>query len=242
MINRPASIEPPIQSRHGINYDAVLPHDSASHVGGDSPLGSHIGQQRNAYEEQPFPFKFKAPSGRVHRIQVLASGGLAGITHAIVDKLGAEVDEVGGAPIYDEEGRIEANGFAISYVDDEGDVVSITSDQDLLDSISIARNAGQDKVDLYVHDPTKPAVPVVVEAPTPAPAQKPVRRRTHRSEDEDSEEEADRKHRRKSKVPAPPPAPEQLIQGIPNELILPGAMVTLALTIVIVFTLSRSSR
>ncbi|RPA82247.1 CBS and PB1 domain protein [Ascobolus immersus RN42] len=243
MINRPASIEPPVINRHASNYDSVLPHDSASHVGGDSPIGSHLGQQRHTYEEQPFPFKFKAPSGRVHRVQVLASGGIAGILHSITEKLGAEVEDVGGAPVFDEEGRIESHGFAISYVDDEGDVVSITSDQDLVDSINIARNVGADKVDLYVHDPKKPAVPVVVEAP-PAPVQqKPTRRRTHRSETEESEEEeTDRKSRRKSKVPAPPPVPEQLIQGVPNELILPGALVTLAVTIVVVFALSRSSR
>ena len=36
--------------------------------------------------------------------------------------------------------------------------------------------------------------------------------------------------------------PDQLVAGLPNELLLPGAIVTLAVVIIGVFTISRASR
>src|SRR2546430_1173076 len=48
--------------------DSLAPGDSASHLGGDAtPPPATPGVP---LEEVPFPFKFKAPSGRVHRLQV----------------------------------------------------------------------------------------------------------------------------------------------------------------------------
>ncbi|MBD4744145.1 hypothetical protein GUG21_11410, partial [Xanthomonas citri pv. citri] len=43
--------------------------------------------------------------------------------------------------------------YAISYVDDEGDVVSITSDSDLAECIRINLNLQNEKADLYLHNP-----------------------------------------------------------------------------------------
>jgi len=59
---------------------------------------------------------------------------------AIAEKLGSEVEQVGGEPEYGHDGRMEKQGFALSYVDEEGDVVSISNDQDLVDAIEIARH------------------------------------------------------------------------------------------------------
>ena len=47
--------------------------------------------------------------------------------------------------------------YAISYVDDEGDVVSITSDSDLAECIRINLNLQNEKADLYLHNPHEPA-------------------------------------------------------------------------------------
>ncbi|EGY22563.1 CBS domain-containing protein [Verticillium dahliae VdLs.17] len=231
--------------------DSVAPGDSASHVGVESPPHSEfipadiIAPQSPA--ELPFPFKFKAPSGRVHRLQVIASQGVAAMVANVVAKLGAEAEAIGGAPTTDDDGKI-SGGFALSYLDDEGDSVSITTDNDLLESILLARQGHREKVDLFVHDPEKPPVavaPTPVEPVIPTPATSTAsglreRRKAHDDEDDEDEEEEDESPSRRSRRSRhAAPQQEQLIQGVPNDLLLPGAIVTLAVVIVGVFTISR---
>src|ERR1700743_3406857 len=84
--------------------DSVLPNDSASHNGADSPdQHSHVtgGAAAMAVENAPFSFKFKAPSGRMPRLQVLASAGIAELVLQVAQKLGAEADGLGGVPEVD---------------------------------------------------------------------------------------------------------------------------------------------
>jgi hypothetical protein len=188
----------------------------------------------------------------MHRCQVAASGGLIELLAAVVQKLGSEVQNVGGEPEFGADGKLEKQGFAMSYVDSEGDIVSITSDRDLIDAIEMARNGGRDKVDLYVHDPDSPAVIAtaepkpVIDTPT-EPILHSRRRRRHEEEDteESSEEEEEIVAHRKAKknavsqIPALAPVQPEVIPGVPNELLLPGALVTLAVVIVGVFAVSR---
>ncbi|KUI72410.1 Meiotically up-regulated gene 70 protein [Cytospora mali] len=243
------SMMSPDMSRERI-LDSVAPGDSASHAGIESPPHSALGHSPELPpSEVPFPFKFKTPSGRVHRIQVIAAQGMDSFVVSVISKLGAEVDAVGGAPTV-EDGKLSGTGFALSYLDDEGDSVSITTDQDLLEAILLARHNHRDKVDLAVHDPEKPPV-----APTHAPAPEPAivftppassvrerRRKDYDGEDESSEEEDEESHRggrsRKQRN-RQAPQPEQVIPGVPNELLLPGAIATLAVVIVATFTIGR---
>ncbi|KAH6686780.1 hypothetical protein F5X68DRAFT_207923 [Plectosphaerella plurivora] len=224
--------------------DSVAPGDSASHTGAESPPPSEfipIDTPAQSPAELPFPFKFKAPSGRVHRLQVIASQGVGAMVSNVIAKLGAEVDTIGGVPAV-EEGKV-SGGFALSYLDDEGDSVSITTDNDLLEAILLARQGRRDKVDLFVHDPEKPPVapvPTPVE-PTPPASTIRERRKVYDDEEEDEEEEEDdvssiRRSRRSRNQQT---LPDQVIQGVPNELLLPGAIVTLAVVIIGVFTISR---
>jgi hypothetical protein len=226
---------------------SVAPGDSASHVGMDSPSRSVVSRTADIpLEEVPFPFKFKAPSGRVHRLQVVSGHGLAELIMAVINKLGSEVDAVGGAASF-EEGRLGDSGFALSYLDDDGDTVSITTDQDLLEAVLLARQGHRDKVDLFVHDPEKPPIsatldpqPVIGQAPSPPPSQTiRERKRVVSDEDDDSEEEVHSRSRSR-KATAKPVEP-QVIAGVPNELLLPGAIVTLAVVIVGVFALTRAT-
>ena len=243
---RARSLMSPDMSRgHEKVVDAsVAPGDSASHTGADSPDQSVVTPAETPAEEVPFPFKFKAPSGRVHRLQVIAAHGLEELITAVIAKLGAEVVAVGGAATF-EDGRLGSSGFALSYLDDDGDTVSITTDHDLVEAIIIARNGGRDKVDLFVHDPEKPPIsatldphPVIPSAqPTPPPSNLRERRKIV-SDEEESEEDLPV---RRSKRAAPQPVQDQVIAGVPNELLLPGAIVTLAVVIVGVFTLTRLS-
>ncbi|KAK3997979.1 hypothetical protein QBC44DRAFT_338477 [Cladorrhinum sp. PSN332] len=231
-------MSPDLSRGDRLAHDSLAPGDSASHAGVDSPPHSAVGLSPELPpSEIPFPFKFKAPSGRVHRLQVTASHGMEEFVANIASKLGAEVDAIGGTPMI-EDGQL-AGGFELSYLDDEGDPVAITTDQDLLEAILLARHGHREKVDLFVHDPSQPAVPALsTPAAEPAAATPPAsstmrerRRAVHDDSEEadDSEEEAPvrrRSHRIRSA-----PQPEQVIAGVPNELLLPGAIVTLAVVI-----------
>lgn len=221
--------------------DSVLPNDSASHVGDDvSALG---GAPATLLEDTPFAFKFKAPSGRVHRLQVVASAGIEDLISNVAAKLGAEdIETLGGIPTF-EDGRISKSGFALSYLDNEGDTVSITTNEDLVEAISLSRLAHREKVDLFVHDPKDPPLPATVE-PQPA-LPKPVTPpesilRERKQFFDDDEEELPRPKGRGQYQAGKQEAPE-LIAGVPNEFLLPGAIATLAVVIVAVFALGRAS-
>lgn len=218
--------------------DSVLPNESASHHGGDEHSEYIDHHQHHPHGDAvPFPFKFKAPSGRVHRVNVLPSAGVADLVAQVTAKLGSEVEAVGGAAIC-EEGKLSNTGYALSYLDNEGDTVSITTDQDLADAVTLARQSRRDKVDLFVHDPTQPPIPVTLE-PQPAPV-KPVEEKSSPApEDELSEELSVPKPRSQTFSSHQPE--EQFIAGVPNDLLLPGAIVTLAAVIAGVFVLSRAT-
>ena len=244
-------LSPDISSRTPLDrVDSVQPNESASHNGDDS----HSDNQdipSSTLEDAPFPFKFKAPSGRVHRLQVVASAGMAELISNVTAKLGGEVDAVGGEATF-EDGRLGDLGYALSYLDNEGDTVSITTDRDLLDAIMLSRQNHRDKVDLFVHDPEKPPLSVTLDPQpalsrplTPPPSTLRERRRAHEEEEEEEEEdEMATPIKREQRKPAAsqPKQQEQIIAGISNDLLLPGAIVTLAVVIIGVFTLSRSNR
>ncbi|PVI07058.1 CBS-domain-containing protein [Periconia macrospinosa] len=227
----------PIMHERG---DSVAPNESASMHGGESPPASALAAAPPpALEEVPFSFKFKAPSGRVHRLQVTASAGLGELISNVAAKLGSEVEAIGGIPVF-EDGKVSKAGFALSYLDNEGDTVSITTNQDLVEAISLAHSAHHDKVDLFVHDPEKPPMQAVVE-PQPALA-KPVTPpesvlRERKQFFEEQEEESHPRSRGQSAMAKQ----EEIIAGVPNELLLPGAIVTLAVVIIGVFALGRAS-
>ena len=238
-----ASARPPLLERG----DSVLPNESASHQG-DEVAHSDVGEQAPAVvQDEPFPFKFKAPSGRVHRLQATASAGLAELIASVIAKLGSEIDAVGG-PASFEDGKVGTSGFALSYLDNEGDTVSITTDQDLIDAIMLAHRSHREKVDLFVHDPNKPPMTATLEPqpglskPLTPPSSELRDRRRHYSPDEDEEDGLERLSRKDRKqTVAQQKQEEQVITGVPNDLLLPGAIVTLAVVIVGVFAISRAS-
>ena len=230
--------------------DSVMPNESASH-NGDDDLSEAAQPVAAVPEDMPFPFKFKAPSGRVHRLQVVASAGMEELIANVTSKLGPEVDAVGGEANVDE-GKLGKSGYALSYMDNEGDTVSITTDQDLIDAIALARQGRRDKVDLFVHDPAQPPLVATVDprpnVPKPlTPPESVLRERAEAAAAAtaaaaaESDEEVQAKRSKSTKQTVTAAKEEQLIGGVPNELLLPGAIVTLAVVIVGVFAFSRGS-
>jgi hypothetical protein len=234
------SLASPDISRGGMVTDSVAPGDSASHAGADSPPHSMAGGAAELSPgEMPFPFKFKAPSGRVHRLQVTAAHGMDEFVASVTAKLGSEVEAIGGAATL-RDGAL-SGGYALSYLDDEGDFVSISTDQDLLEAIMLARHGRREKVDLFVHDPKEPPVAPSAPEPTP-PASSVLRERKRHDDDSESDEEEEESHvrRHKARTRTAPQQPDQVIAGVPNELLLPGAVVTLAVVILGVFAIARA--
>lgn len=93
--------------------------------------------------EQGFSFKFKSPLGRTHRVTLKGYEGVAGLRCLLDSKLNSQE-------------RASLKEYAISYYDDEGDLVAIISDEDVLDCIAITKRANKDKADLLIHHPERP--------------------------------------------------------------------------------------
>ncbi|KAF2764288.1 CBS domain-containing protein [Teratosphaeria nubilosa] len=228
--------------------DSVLPGDSASHHGA-TEMDEHSALG-GANDDGPFTFKFKAPGGRVHRLQVVGSSGLHELINVVAEKLGGEAEGLGGVPTF-EDGKLSHTGFALSYLDNEGDTVSLTTDADLLEAIMLARMAGKDKVDLFVHHPEKAAIPwtndpqPAIIPPTPPESSAVRRRKAYDGHAEDEEEEplsnVTERRGRKSAGQSQGKQQEQVVPGVPNELLLPGAIVVLGTVVVITFAIGRAS-
>tara|TARA_R110002003_G_scaffold115_4_gene9967 strand:- start:6733 stop:7278 length:546 start_codon:yes stop_codon:yes gene_type:complete len=179
----------------------------------------------------------------VHRLQVVASAGIEELISSVASKLGSEVESIGGTPTF-EDGKISKAGFALSYLDNEGDTVSITTNDDLVEAIGLSRITHREKVDLFVHDPEKPPMAAEVN-PQPALA-KPVTPpesvlRERRKFFEDDEDEDVRPKSKGRNQPVPFAQQPEIIQGVPNDLLLPGAIGLLAVVIVGVFVLGRAT-
>lgn len=240
-------ISPDVSSRTPFDrVDSVQPNDSASHHGDKSRSETpEIPELQDLIspttEDTPFPFKFKAPSGRVHRLQVIASVGMAELIRNVTVKLGPEVDTVGGEATF-EDGKLGERGYALSYLDNEGDTVSLTTDRDLLDAIVLSRQNNRDKVDLFVHNPKKPPMAAYgnsLPGKSTTPSLPSLRDRRGMDDAEDREEVASPVRREQNTTANHPKLHVQLIPGISNELLLPGAVVILAVVIIGVFALSR---
>jgi len=93
--------------------------------------------------------------------------------------------------------------------------------------------------------PTAVPEPVTVVTPPAMPSvrerRKPVLEDEESEEDVEEEEESPVRRGRQSRTRSAPQQPEQVISGVPNELLLPGAVAMLAVVIVGVFTISRVS-
>jgi hypothetical protein len=141
--------------------------------------------------------------------------GLEQFRNVLGEKLNSEEKAVVGGAV------AEDAGFAVSFVDDEGDLVSILSLGDLLESVAIAKRTGREKVDLYIHHPN---VPPTVETPSAV---------SKTEVPETVEKVIEQTTRGGEKV-------KESIGGVPNELLLPGAIVVLAVVIVGVFFATRA--
>ncbi|KAK6463694.1 CBS domain-containing protein [Scheffersomyces coipomensis] len=196
---------------HSFNVD-IKPSDSISHTGSPSKSSQKVSTNNSSLlREQidlPFTFKFKSPAieGRVHRISLKPSEGIKKLRILINEKLSEKDFQVLKIKNSLEDGE----SYAISYIDDEGDIVSITSDNDLVECITINQKLDNDKADLFLHNPHESAV-----NSSTRPSRKSSNNKKHSS------------------------SSSTIISGVPNEILIPGALAFLASSIVVGVSLSR---
>ncbi|CAJ0912478.1 11220_t:CDS:10 [Entrophospora sp. SA101] len=105
----------------------IHPSESASAVDDKSGISFPRG-----HEENSFTFKFKAPNGKAHRFTVDYTS-VDNIRSTVLSKLPSTIED-----------------FTITYIDDDGDNVTMTTDDDVLDAVRIAQRQNASKVILNI--------------------------------------------------------------------------------------------
>jgi hypothetical protein len=103
-------------------------------------------------DDGTYVFKFRTPSGRTHRFQS-RHDDVEHLREIVTGKLTTDpfFTEYHASEEEDEEAhRPDPTDFVLSYTDADGDTVLITSDHDVTEAVKIAREAGTDRVVLFV--------------------------------------------------------------------------------------------
>ncbi|CAJ0845476.1 9573_t:CDS:2 [Entrophospora sp. SA101] len=164
----------------------IHPGESASVIDDNSAVSFP-----HCHAENFFTFKFKAPNGKSHRFTVNYLS-LDNIRSTVLSKLPSSVKD-----------------FTISYVDDDEDHVTISTEDDVLDAVKIAQRQNSSKVILFINEIK-----------------------------ENRKSINTNKRKRKSQLFVNK-GDDDFNLTIPKDLLLPGALVTLAIIIVGVFAISR---
>lgn len=227
----------------------VHPNDSASVVDDDSVLEGYPRKKGDIpaitgaassipVDDGTYVFKFRTPSGRTHRFQA-RHDSVEMLREIVYGKLSTD-------PFFTEfsgnsEDKPDPTDFTLSYTDADGDTVLMTSDSDIADAVKIARTGGSDRVVLFIQggkhwieagaDKSEDGAKAAAEAA------------------EEQLKAMDRTELTPEPAPTPPPPskvvlpPDQeLVLGIPKDLLLPASIGALAAVILGVFTISRLTR
>lgn len=160
----------------------VMPGDSASAVGAaESDVGARGPASSTAppasalVDDGTYVFKFKTPSGRTHRFQA-RNDMLDNLREIVVGKLASDPFFAPAAPAAEDETPAITPGpedFTLSYTDDDGDLVHMTNDSDVVDSVKVARSQKTDRVVLVLSGGKSWEAAIKAQAPAPAPAPAP---------------------------------------------------------------------
>lgn len=284
------ALQTPKKPAHGRNdsfanspVPEVLPGDSASAVGAaESDVGARGGASSTAppastlVDDGTYVFKFKTPSGRTHRFQA-RNDMLDNLREIVVGKLASDPFFAPSTTADDETPAITpgTEDFTLSYTDDDGDLVHMTSDGDVVDSVKVARSQKSDRVVLVLsggksweaalkaQSPLPPVVPVAATIVSP-PASTQLRSLPALSEEDHEftpgastpalEEKMTSLFVEPSSEPALAPpakvhthindggAPQELVAGIPKDLLLPASIGFLGIVVLATFAISRMSK
>jgi hypothetical protein len=182
----------------------IGPGDSASAVGGADDASDVGGVKKGAaaaseaaksvlVDDGTYVFKFKTPSGRTHRFQA-RNDMLDNLREIVTGKLTSDPFFIFDEPLppttsttatHEDDlivsssppsARPDPADFTLSYTDDDGDLIHMTSDGDVVDAVKVARAQKSDRVVLYLsggkvwEDAIKAQNAPAPSAPSAAPA------------------------------------------------------------------------
>ncbi|CAO3588233.1 unnamed protein product [Absidia cylindrospora] len=254
-------------------FSEIQPHESASMVMNNDEASSVSSYRvpssttKNSNGgSNSFTFKFTSLGGKTHRF-VMKSNSYAHLLDSVRQKVLGEHVQFAAASSHSASSSTTGNTvdhhhdnaaewLSISYMDDEDDLVLISSDADVEDAVMMAQKLTQTRVKLYVHDTAAPTqtssssiqsptlitnVPIVkIDEPT-TPTSINVSRQMNKEQLEtltDSEEEdmehATLKKKKNGKQ-------HDRSSGTPQhqDILLPAAIAFLGVVIIGVFTYSR---
>lgn len=220
----------------------VHPNDSASVVDDEPKNGTaSIAGHPSALpvDDGTYVFKFRTPSGRTHRFQA-RNDSLETLREIVTGKLAIDpfftdfrsTDESAVAP--------DPMDFQLSYTDADGDTVLMTADNDVVDAVKNARATGSDRVVLILQGGKAWADAGANKSEERAAA-------VAAAAKEETKEVEKAEATLPEGVTFTPPnhihVPEQeLVLGMPKDLLLPASIGALAAVILGVFTISRLTR
>ncbi|GAA5997035.1 uncharacterized protein JCM10292_006163 [Rhodotorula paludigena] len=261
----------------------LFPGDSASvvHDDGHSDVGvsrrtaggahaSSVGgsqvPQAPIVDDGTYLFKFVAPGGSTHRFQArydshefvldIVAGKLSSDPFFAVPSAPAPSEDAATAVAAPQP---DPRDFQLSYRDDDGDLVLMTADRDVVDAVETAKREGKDRVVLHVSGGASwkaalDAQAAAAQAQDRAPPQPSIAKKLVVVEEGDEEkvlEEEDEEvkgegdaapvSKRKSARKAPAAGDDELVAGfLPKEYLLPASIGFLGVVIAGVFIASRA--
>ncbi|KAF5368388.1 hypothetical protein D9758_002354 [Tetrapyrgos nigripes] len=227
-------------------HSEVHPNDSASVVDDEGSVLSSYAHKRGVniptasstlpVDDGTYVFKFRTPSGRTHRFQS-RHDNIEHLREIVAGKLATDPFFTEFKPTDTTVTPPDPIDFTLSYTDADGDTVLMTSDHDVTDAVSIARNAKQDRVVLFVQggkgwDEAGAGESAIKAAEAAAAAKQEV-------------QEVEKQEVPPTPAPVPTVTPQQWdprseeVMGIPKDLLLPASIGALAVVILGIFTVSR---
>ncbi|CAO3596455.1 unnamed protein product [Absidia cylindrospora] len=243
-----------VQPNESVSSSLTPDHDETSSTSSYRISSSSI-TKNNSGSDNYFTFKFNSPGGKTHRL-AMKSKKYADLMASVRQKVSGEhqqfISTSSISPssdtiatdhtnpqqqIYDDS---TGDWLSISYMDDENDLVLMSSDGDVGDAIRMAQMAKQTRVKLFVHDTAAPLVT------TPITSTQMHNREAEHLEnltDDDENLEMDRASPKKN----PGKRQEQQYQlgdatSGRQDMLLPAAITFLGVVIIGVFAYSRISQ
>jgi len=226
----------------------VHPNDSASVVDGDGSILENYAHKKGLSipagpgaplaDDGTYVFKFRTPSGRTHRFQS-RHDSIQHLREVVAGKLAIDPFFTEYTATFGEE-HADPNDFHMSYTDEDGDSVLMTTDSDVFDAVKVARAGKLERVVLVIHggkgwtDAENRGEDKAREASARAAKE------TKDIEQAEADAEDAPAVSREASKPARREAPvDDAIFGVPKDLLLPASIGVLAAVIVGVFAVSR---